>query len=557
MKYRAEIDGLRAVAVIPVILFHAGFELFSGGFVGVDIFFVISGYLITTILMEDIEKQRFSIVTFYERRARRILPALFFIMLVSIPFAWAWMLPSQMKDFSLGLVAVSLFASNILFWKQSGYFAPAAEENPLLHTWSLAVEEQYYLIFPVFLFLAWRLGKDRVFWMIVVFAALSLMLSEWGWRNYAIANFFLAPARVWELFAGSIAAFVVQKHGVKSNNFLSLAGMAAIILPIFVYDETIPFPSLYALVPVSGVVLLVLYANKDTFAAKILSMKGFVWIGLISYSAYLWHQPLFAFARIRVTGEPELVLMGCLSILSLILAALSWRYIETPFRKSARFGVSRRTIFVSGLLGMLVFSSAGIVGHQKDGFNTLRYAKSDREYLDVLLEDNSKYVISRFNNLKNNEWDQNPNNKKILIIGDSFAQDLVNAIYEAGLQSDLSIKVRHISTRCGNLYIPLSGKSDLIATRDIPRCKRTDLVSDKNLTNALQNADEIWLASAWKEWQIGLLEESLQNLENQFGNKLVLFGRKDFPDFDFAGYVGMDISQRASYRKACLKKRWI
>ena len=159
MNYRPEIDGLRALAVIPVILFHAGFELFSGGFVGVDVFFVISGYLITTILIEDMENNRFNILNFYERRARRILPALFFVMLVCVPFAWMWMLPSQMKDFSQSLVAVSLFASNILFWKEGGYFDSAVEEKPLLHTWSLAVEEQYYLLFPIFLFVVWRFGK--------------------------------------------------------------------------------------------------------------------------------------------------------------------------------------------------------------------------------------------------------------------------------------------------------------------------------------------------------------------------------------------------------------
>lgn len=298
MKYRAEIDGLRALAVVPVILFHAGFELFSGGFVGVDVFFVISGYLITTILIEDIESKRFSIINFYERRARRILPALFFVMLMCIPFAWMWMLPSQMEDFSQSLIAVSLFASNIWFWRESGYFDTAAEEKPLLHTWSLAVEEQYYLIFPIFLILAWRFGKNRVFWMIVVMAAISLLMSEWGWRKHPTANFYLLPTRAWELFAGSIAAFVVHKQGVQKNNPLALAGLAAIVFSIFFYDEATPFPSVYALVPVLGVVLLVLYADKDTFTAKLLSTKGFVGIGLMSYSAYLWHQPLFAFARI-------------------------------------------------------------------------------------------------------------------------------------------------------------------------------------------------------------------------------------------------------------------
>ena len=366
MKYRPEIDGLRALAVIPVILFHAGFELFSGGFVGVDVFFVISGYLITSILIEDIENKRFSIVNFYERRARRILPALFFVMLACLPFAWMWMLPGQMKDFSQSLVAVSLFASNILFWLESGYFAAAAEEKPLLHTWSLAVEEQYYVLFPIFLILAWRFGKNRVFWMIVVMAAISLLLSEWGWRNKATANFYLAPTRAWELFAGSIAAFIVQKKGVQKNNLLAILGLAAIIFSIFFYDENTPFPSVYALVPVLGVVLLVLFGEKDTVAAKLLSMRGFVGIGLISYSAYLWHQPLFAFARIRSLEHPSMLLMLTLGSLSMVLAYFSWKYIEKPFRDKASIG--KKSILVFSLVGLLCFILVGYQGHSNDGY---------------------------------------------------------------------------------------------------------------------------------------------------------------------------------------------
>ena len=366
LKHRAEIDGLRALAVLPVILFHAGFELFSGGFVGVDVFFVISGYLITTILIEDIENQRFSIADFYERRARRILPALFFVMLVCIPFAWMWMLPSQMKDFSQSLVAVSLFASNILFWRESGYFAAAAEEKPLLHTWSLAVEEQYYVLFPLFLMFAWHFGRNRVFWMIVVMATISLLLSEWGWRNKPTPNFYLAPTRAWELFAGSIAAFVVQKQGVQKNDLLALTGLVAIVFSIFFYDDATPFPSIYALVPVLGVVLLVLYAHKDTFAAKLLGRRSFVGIGLISYSAYLWHQPLFAFARIRTIEPPSLLLMSLLSLTSLVLAYFSWRYVERPFRN--RHWLSRFQILVSSVLLLVSFSMVGLVGHINNGF---------------------------------------------------------------------------------------------------------------------------------------------------------------------------------------------
>ena len=388
MKYRAEIDGLRALAIVPVILFHAGFEIFSGGFVGVDVFFVISGYLITTILIEDIENKRFSIVNFYERRARRILPALFFVMLVCIPLAWMWMLPSQMKDFSQSLVAVSLFASNILFWQESGYFDAAAEEKPLLHTWSLAVEEQYYVLFPIFLISAWRFGKNRVFWMIVVMAASSLMLSEWGWRNQATANFYLAPTRAWELFAGSLAAFIVQKQGVQKNDLLALVGLAAIIFSIFFYDETTPFPSVYALVPVLGVVMLVLYADKTTFAAKLLSTKGFVGIGLISYSAYLWHQPLIAFAKIKLIDEPNKLIMASLTLSSLVMGYLGWKFVESPFRKAG--AIARKKVFILALLGSTIFCLVGLFGHFSNG-----YASYRANLAFVANEDNVRKVFEK------------------------------------------------------------------------------------------------------------------------------------------------------------------
>lgn len=366
MKYRPEIDGLRAFAVVPVILFHAGFDLFSGGFVGVDVFFVISGYLITGILVDDIENDRFSIVGFYERRARRILPALFFIMFVCIPFAWMWMLPDQLKDFSQSLIAVSLFASNVLFWQENGYFAAAAEEKPMLHTWSLAVEEQYYVLFPIFLFLTWRFGKNRVFWMIVFFATVSLALSEWGWRNKESANFYLAPTRAWELLAGSIAAFTVQKQGVQENNALSLVGLILIVLSVFVYSERTPFPSLYAMAPVCGVVLLVLFGGKETLVAKFLGTKFFVAIGLLSYSAYLWHQPLIAFARIYTFNQIAFPLAVFIVFSTFAISYLSWKFVESPFRKRGNFG--RNTILSFSMIGVVFFVFIGFIGQKELGF---------------------------------------------------------------------------------------------------------------------------------------------------------------------------------------------
>jgi peptidoglycan/LPS O-acetylase OafA/YrhL len=442
---------LRALAVVPVILFHAGFELFSGGFVGVDVFFVISGYLITTILIEDLENQRFSLVNFYERRARRILPALFFVMFVCIPFAWMWMLPSQMKDFSQSLVAVSLFASNILFWRESGYFAAVAEEKPLLHTWSLAVEEQYYVLFPIFLILAWRFGKSRVFWMIVVMAAISLLLSEWGWRNRATANFYLAPTRAWELFAGSIAAFIVQKQGVQKNNLLATCGLAAVIFSIFFYDETTPFPSVYALVPVLGVVLLVLYADKETLAAKVLSTKGFVRVGLISYSAYLWHQPLFAFAKIRLF-EPTASILIILCITSIALAYLTWRYVETPFRGNQSLLNSQVSVFATSIIFLGSFALVGMVGRINNGYEASSKSRLELSTLAERISVNhgiSSACEGAF--ILSNDC-ASSNTPEVLLWGDSFAMHL----YQGINASADAIKLRQITTSSCSPIIGIS-----------------------------------------------------------------------------------------------------
>ena len=452
MKYRPEIDGLRALAVIPVILFHAGFDLFSGGFVGVDVFFVISGYLITTIIIDDIEKDRFSIANFYERRARRLLPALFVVMLVCIPFALMWMLPSQMRDFSESLIAVSLFASNILFAGDSGYFAAAAEKKPLLHTWSLAVEEQYYLLFPIFLVLLWRFGKNKVFWIIAILAAISLLLSEWGWRNNPMDNFYLAPTRAWELFAGSIAAFAAQKNGIQKNNPLAILGLLAIIGAIFAYDETTPFPSLYALAPVLGAILLVLYAGEETLVAKLLSSRLFVGTGLISYSAYLWHQPLFAFARIRLVQQPSEALLLTLSAASLGLAYLSWRFVEHPFRR--RSVLERKTVFLLSLGGMLTFLSFGILGYITNGFLTLT---TTQQYQDVLATaaPSPKRKMCHTGGVQYSSYNESceyfSDNVRVAVMGDSHTVELSYALAEELRAKDIGIK--HLSfSSCAPSY---------------------------------------------------------------------------------------------------------
>lgn len=436
--------------MVPVILFHAGAAPFSGGFIGVDVFFVISGYLITTILIDELEGGRFSIINFYERRARRILPALFFVMLCTLPFAWAWMLPSQMKDFAQSLFAVSIFSSNFLFWKTSGYFAAAADDKPFLHTWSLAVEEQYYVLFPIFLFLAWRFGRNRVFWMVAFFAGVSLLISEWGWRNEPKANFFLFPTRAWELFAGSIAAFVIKSHGIRTNQILSGVGLLAILYSVFFYTEATPFPSVYAFLPVGGSVLIVLFATRDTIAGRILGTRPFVAIGLISYSAYLWHQPLFAFARIRLTEAPSFTLMMFLSAMALVLAAFSWKFVERPFRLKAV--TSRRLIFSGSLVGIVVFVALGLAGNalnpRFEQYWLARQPENVRATYVVLARANpelSNWGADEFGNQNLSECRFNARNPTeevqarlfacaeehgpgVLILGDSHAMDLYGVV---------------------------------------------------------------------------------------------------------------------------------
>jgi peptidoglycan/LPS O-acetylase OafA/YrhL len=434
LKYRSEIDGLRALAVLPVILFHAGFKFFAGGFVGVDVFFVISGYLITSILIVEIEREKFSLVNFYERRARRILPALVFVIVLCMPVAWLTMTVDSFKEFSHSIIAVSLFASNILFWRESGYFEAAAEEKPLLHTWSLAVEEQYYLIFPLLLMFAWRQGfkRERLFLLIAFIAAMSLLACEWGYRNSPSANFYLAPFRGWELLAGSLAAFIVQKHGVRSNNVAASIGLIMVLYATFFFDSFVPFPSFYTLVPVLGVVLIVLFADTKTLVGRLLGLRLFVGIGLISYSAYLWHQPIFAFTRILSVEEPSHGLMLSLSLLTMLLAYGSWKYVETPFRFKDK--ISRKSIFTYSCLSLIGFivigaSSATFSTKLNPGrFNTLNsFQISEASRSNTVLREESWRLVRQHN--ENELWfDLDKNHENALIIGNSHSKDLYNVL---------------------------------------------------------------------------------------------------------------------------------
>lgn len=367
--YRHEIDGLRALAVLPVILFHAGFSQFSGGYVGVDVFFVISGYLITGLIVDEMKRGDFSLVSFYERRARRILPALFVVLLASTAMAWLWMLPVYMKEFSQSLMAVSAFVSNIFFWRVSGYFDTTTELKPLFHTWSLAVEEQFYLFFPILLIALWRFAPRSITTVLWVSAAVSLACAQWAVTHAPVANFYLLPSRGWELLIGALVAQHGHYRAPVNGAFrdcLGIVGLCMIAAAVFLFDASTPIPSVYALVPTVGTALILIFATEATIVSRLLSIRVLRGIGLISYSAYLWHQPLFAFARHRSLEPPSPAVFAALSVASLCLAYMSWRFVEKPFRNRRR--VKRLSVAAFSIGGTLLVLSFGVAGSLTKGF---------------------------------------------------------------------------------------------------------------------------------------------------------------------------------------------
>jgi peptidoglycan/LPS O-acetylase OafA/YrhL len=362
LKYRAEVDGLRTVAVLPVILYHAGYSFFSGGYIGVDVFFVISGYLITTNIASEIEQGNFKLLKFYERRARRILPALFFVLLVAVIAALFISSKGELYGFGRSLSSVSVFLGNVFFWQTASYFDTGADLKPLLHTWSLAVEEQYYLIFPLLLMLGWKRFRKITLAVLILGALASFGLSVWGSANSPTANFFLLPFRFWELLAGALVALYLLKRQPSEeattwmHQLIGLVAIALIAYPIFTYEQDTPFPGWYALAPVVGSVLVILFVRPATWVGRVLTWSPVVLIGKISYSAYLWHVPVFAFVRQYFSDAPGPVVMFGLSVLSLVAAYFSWKFVETPFRTN-RFG--RTFIFTGAVLGIVLFWAAG------------------------------------------------------------------------------------------------------------------------------------------------------------------------------------------------------
>lgn len=335
MRYRSDIDGLRAIAVVSVVLFHAEVPPFSGGYVGVDIFFVISGFLITSIVAAEIEGNRFSLLYFYERRIRRIFPA-FFVLLASVAIlGYLLFLPAQLENLGRSIVASTLFVSNILYWRDTGYFSTPIELRPLLHTWSLGIEEQFYVIFPALLAILFRWVKTKLSYVVAVAAVVSLAVSIFSMGQHPQANFYFLGTRAWELLSGASLALLplpaIESRALQ--NTLSFIGLLLISWAVVTFSNITPFPGANALFPCLGAALIIYSGmHSESLIGRALSLKPIVFIGLISYSLYLWHWPLIVFAKyyaVRPLSSTETALVVAAS---LVIATMSWHWVEKPFR---------------------------------------------------------------------------------------------------------------------------------------------------------------------------------------------------------------------------------
>lgn len=362
-KYRPEIDGLRAIAVVPVMFFHAKFAGFDSGFVGVDIFFVISGFLITKIIIADLQTGTFSVGEFYARRARRILPALVSMCLAVAVLGWFLSTPTAYAEIGRVLVSVGLFAANIYYWRTSGYWSPDADSDPLRHTWSLSVEEQFYIVFPVLLLLLWPLGRKAVFAAIALGAVASFALALMFVDTREWFVFYNLPTRAFELAAGALATFWAFRVGRWAAEVVCAAALAGLLVSVTILSDGRFWPAAPALLPVICTVALLVLTPETRFVRGILSVPVLRWIGLISYSLYLWHQPLLAFWRQVTFEDPTVPVAIALLLLSTFISWGSWKYIETPFRRpgGGMFLAARRAIATGGASLLVLVAVGGVM----------------------------------------------------------------------------------------------------------------------------------------------------------------------------------------------------
>ena len=449
MIYRPEIDGLRAIAVLSVMLFHTGLPQFKNGFIGVDIFFVISGYLITSIIIEDLKENSFSLAYFYERRIRRLIPALYLLLCFCTLLSLLWMQPYDFENYGQSLFASSIFTNNILLQITSGYWDTASEFKPLLHTWSLGVEEQFYLIYPILILLFFR-GMIRNIQLLLVGIILLSICSTIYFHYFGMekANFYNLISRLWELGVGGLVALAITRKkfinvSYSIRELLSALGIILLCLSFFMLEYGHIFPDRSIAVLILGTCLIILFADSNTLVFKLLSFKYLVFIGLMSYSLYLWHMPLYVFLRINSISEPHILAYFGIFLFTFIVGFLSWK-IEKCFRNPAL--ITNKNLFYVLFPMSLFLMTLGLLINFNEGYPK-RFSSLTDEKNNYISTKN--YLISAGNNLKNDKLND------IYVLGDSFSSDVINMLKENSLDTNYNIVKGHY-----NCINPISDRDD-------------------------------------------------------------------------------------------------
>lgn len=553
MHYRADIDGLRAISVLVVVFFHAGFPGFSGGYIGVDVFFVISGFLITSLILKECEDGRFSMFRFWERRARRILPALFVVLAASSIVAQITLWPIPLREFAEQLMASLVFAANFAMSGAVDYFTPQAANAPLSHLWSLAVEEQFYLLFPITLLALLKGGRTLAYTVLALFLILSLSFAQWGgnlkihppylenellwYAQSALSDFYLPIGRAWELLVGGLLAFhphIAAQLSGKFRDILAASGLAIIVICVMAFDGETPTPSIFTLLPVSGAALLIACGNSEGKMQFLLTRRPVIFVGLISYSLYLWHQPLFALMRASYSETLEWWFYVVLILISIALSYLSWRFVEQPCRN--RQHVSNKTFISAVIAAMIGFFIFGGIAYNTGGISNATL--QDRYLLTLDPRELGSYVATGFEANKM-PFDTTASQPKVLVIGDSQAQDFFNVIREGNWLPGHQLRALSLDNACAAYLIPNPEKW-VKSLKDQSLCirqKRAVLASAN-----LKQADILFITMSWLSPVAANIELMLANLGLRDDQVIFIIGLKHFGKIRLKNYFGKSLS---------------
>jgi peptidoglycan/LPS O-acetylase OafA/YrhL len=541
--YRPDIDGLRCLAVMSVVLFHLGLTSLGGGYAGVDIFFVISGYLITGHIYREIQDDHFSIISFYEKRVRRIGPALVATLILVLVAASVIFMPDELRDLGASLVATAAFCSNILFYLQADYFAGPVDTKPLLHTWSLAVEEQFYILIPPLMVILYRRSAQSVKWGITILAAASFAAScAWVWIDPS-ANYYLPHTRAWELLLGSMVALgcFPRLRGQLANEIAAAVGFLAIIATIALLWPGAPFPAWNALPLCVGTALVIGSGSTcETLVSRLLGWKPFVAVGLISYSLYLVHWPMIVFAKYWLLREPTLIESAGLLVAMFVFAWLSWRFVERPMRRPA--SVSRRQLFVGFAICSIVIVGLGAATFKFNGFPQRFGAQTQIAQRDRTQEQAAPKCFMK------KGWDEwggdacfltHGTGRRILLWGDSHANHFASALRDRDDEYETQI-LQYASAGCP----PILG----VEIKKRPSCAD----NNRHALEIIQKygIKDVVLSSYWERifhdnnLSPKDLNATIRQLE-AMGLRVSVIG--DNPDFPFSNpaFLGVRLAKRA------------